>query len=534
MSTLSSPLASLEPSSRGRGLAPAYALAVVVAAGLAALVWYALGRPLGVPDAVLPDGKMQCVSYTPFLRHQSPLEPFVISREQVARDFALLSRYFRCVRTYSVSGLELIPEVAAEQGLQVLLGAWIGSDREASAREVEGLVELANRHPDTVSAVIVGNEVLLRRERTGEQMVELLRQVKARVPQPVTYADVWEFWNAHPEVAPAVDFVTIHLLPYWEDEPSGIDRALSQVRRVRQEMGRRFAGKPILIGETGWPSEGRQRETARPSRENQARFVRGLVAMAEAEGWSYNLIEAFDQPWKREKEGAVGGYWGLFDAERVDKGVLSGPVSNLPGWQGWLALSGVLAVGLLWLAGPPRSRWGTLAPLLAVAGGGLAAYHLQYGTVVARNGAEWLWVGAEAALSLAATLLFVLRLVAPADARRAALLGLAERHAGRLLLALGFTSSVVALQLAFEPRYRDFPFAVYLVPALGFLFLRMAGGMEPARPPLRGLGILLALAAPVVVYRETLVNGPAMAWVAVSLLLALALLWRERRSPAPT
>ena len=93
---------------------------------------------------------------------------------------------------------------------------------------------------------------------------------------------------------------------------------------------------------------------------------------------------------------------------------------------------------------------------------------------------------------------------------------------------------MVALQLAFEPRYRDFPFAVYLVPALGFLSSTMAGGTGPARPPLRWLGALLALAAPVVVYRETFVNGPAMAWVAVSLLLALALLWPGRRSPAPT
>ena len=94
MSTSSGALASVGLSTRGRRLATAYALAVVVAAGLAALAWYGLGRPLGVPDAALPDGKMQCVSYTPFLRHQSPLEPFVISREQVARDFALLSRYF--------------------------------------------------------------------------------------------------------------------------------------------------------------------------------------------------------------------------------------------------------------------------------------------------------------------------------------------------------------------------------------------------------------------------------------------------------
>ena len=36
---------------------------------------------------------------------------------------------------------------------------------------------------------------------------------------PVTYADVWEFWLRYRDVYEAVDFVTIHILPYWEDFP---------------------------------------------------------------------------------------------------------------------------------------------------------------------------------------------------------------------------------------------------------------------------------------------------------------------------
>ena len=152
-----------------------------------------------------------------------------------------------------------------------------------------------------------------------------------------------------------MDFLTIHLLPYWEDDPRGIDDALAHVGEIREEFGKRFAPKDILIGETGWPSEGRQRETAVPSRVNEARFIRGFVAMAEEHGWHYNLIEAFDQPWKRASEGAVGGYWGLYDADRQDKGVLEGPVSNLPFWPQWLVASGVLFFATLLVAGPVRN-----------------------------------------------------------------------------------------------------------------------------------------------------------------------------------
>jgi len=510
-----------------------YAVTVVLALMLLSAFWYALGRPVELADAVPAGKRMQCVSYTPFTRDQSPLHPpFVVSREQVARDFALLAPYFECIRTYSVLGLEMVPELAREAGLKVMLGAWIGVDKDVNEREIEGLVQLANRYPEAVGAVIVGNEVLLRREATGAQVAELVRRVKARVSQPVTYADVWEFWNKHPEVAPAVDFVTIHLLPYWEDEPSGIDAALAEVRHVRETMGRKFPDRPILIGETGWPSQGRQRETALPSRLNQARFVRGFVRMAETEGWRYNLIEAFDQPWKREKEGAVGGYWGLFDTDRADKGVLAGPVSNLPAWRGWLAASAGLLAALLFAAGLPRTRPALLTPVVAAAAGSLTVYHLHYGAVAARNGAEWAWVVAEALLALAAGLLLILRVSAPEAGWRRRLLRLTERNAGQILLGLGFCAAVGTLQLAFDPRYRDFPFAVYLVPALGLLWLKVRGGLA-ARPEFPVLGGLLILGAPVVLVRETLANGPALAWVTVSLLLAAALLWPARPGVAP-
>ncbi len=128
----------------------------------------------------------------------------------------------------------------------------------------------------------------------------------------MTYADVWEFWLKAPEIASSVDFVTIHILPYWEDDPVAAKDAVAHVREIRAKLKAKFAGKEILIGEVGWPSEGRMRAGALPSPANQALVLSGVVAAAKKEGWKVNLIEAFDQPWKRLLEGTVGGYWGLF------------------------------------------------------------------------------------------------------------------------------------------------------------------------------------------------------------------------------
>ena len=55
--------------------------------------------------------------------------------------------------------------------------------------------------------------------------------------------------------------------------------------------------------------------------------LRDFVARAEAYGIDYNIIEAFDQPWKTI-EGGVGTYWGMFDASRNAKFAWTGPVSD--------------------------------------------------------------------------------------------------------------------------------------------------------------------------------------------------------------
>ncbi len=304
--------------------------------------WYAVGHPRLVREPALSaHHQLQSVSYAPFEKNQSPLDiglkGLTISDRRLDEDLAILSRRFTGIRTYSVAGLEAVPVFAEKYGLKVLLGAWIGGDPVLNQKELTKVIDIARRFPSSIRGIVVGNEVLLRREVTGPQLVEYIRQVKSALPDiPVTYADVWEFWLKHPEVAPATDFVMIHILPYWEDDPVSIDKAMDHVLKIRQELARKIPDREIVIGETGWPSEGRMREGALPSRENQARFMRGFVALAEQQHWQYNLIEAFDQPWKRAKEGAVGGYWGLYDTDRVNKTVFSGPISNFPNW---LALS---------------------------------------------------------------------------------------------------------------------------------------------------------------------------------------------------
>ena len=136
-------------------------------------------------------------------------------------------------------------------------------------------------------------------------------------------------------------------------------------------------GKDVVIGEVGWPSEGRMREGALPSPANQARVIQDVLALAKQEHYRVNVIEAFDQPWKRALEGTVGGYWGLLDAATRDyKFVWGEAVSNHPRWK-WQAAGGVAFVVLIFAAAFIARR-GDVAPAVwlavtanAIAGGAL-------------------------------------------------------------------------------------------------------------------------------------------------------------------
>ena len=160
------------------------------------------------------------------------------------------------------------------------------------------------QYPDVITGVIVGNEVLLRGEMSVTDLIAIIREVKAQVSMPVTYADVWEYWLRYPDVQNAVDFVTIHILPYWEDFPIPASRAAAHVAAIRSQVAAAIPDKEIVIGEFGWPSAGRMRESARPSPSNQARAIAETLALAQRENFRVNIIEAFDQPWKRALEGS--------------------------------------------------------------------------------------------------------------------------------------------------------------------------------------------------------------------------------------
>ncbi|MGA7979091.1 MAG: glycosyltransferase [Chromatiaceae bacterium] len=307
---------------------------------LTVTLWALLNRPSEEPPWPT---RIQGFSFSPMRANNDPTKGIFPTMEEIDDDLAMLQDEVHAVRTYTVENtIAEVPQLAAGHGLKVALGGWLGRDAAANDAEMARLIEVYKRTPGSIVRVIVGNEALLRRDLTVEQLIPYLERVRAAVAAPVSTAEPWHIWIDHPELAEHVDYIAVHILPYWEGIP--VDRAVDYVVMRYEQLKAMFPGKQIVIAEVGWPSNGRKRMGAEASPSNQTRFLRRFLHLAEQQHYVYYIMEAFDQPWKSSVEGAIGAYWGVYDANREPKFAFTEPVVRIPHWQELAAISVVFAV----------------------------------------------------------------------------------------------------------------------------------------------------------------------------------------------
>jgi exo-beta-1,3-glucanase (GH17 family)/cellulose synthase/poly-beta-1,6-N-acetylglucosamine synthase-like glycosyltransferase len=325
----------------------------LVAAGVIALAVAAANYALwsaAHPPLVLPDGpaKVHGVAFSGYQRHQDPTAGVFSTEDELAAGLDRVAGYAGRIRTYSsIENAEAV-RLAGERGLRVTAGAWLDRRDERNEAELAALVRLARENPN-VDRLMVGNETLLRGDMSVPALIADITRVKRKVRVPVSTAEPWHVWLRYPQLARHVDFITVHLLPYWEGVPAehAVDYALARYAELR----RAFPRKRIVIGEIGWPSRGDRVGGAIASPAAQAAFVREFLAHTAERPLDYYLMEMFDQPWKQQHEGRAGAYWGVHHADRTPKFALEGPVETDARWRTKALAASLLAAPLmLWFA----------------------------------------------------------------------------------------------------------------------------------------------------------------------------------------
>src|SRR5713101_4119267 len=434
------------------------AVVVALAACLHAGVWALRQTQASAPGF---DGILNSVSYSPFTTAVHPdLEGSRPPEERIRAELKAIAPYTRAIRLYSsTGGVEQVPKIAAEFGLKVTLGIWLDkSDRRSekdprpefdrdcknrlerdmsgvlnvrctsrNIREITSALDLLRKNRN-VNGIMVGNETLFRRDMTADQLAEVVKRVKREVAGAVPvstgeiYSELLETNKGGSLVAEKliskVDFIAAHVLPYWGRVPA--EGAVDEAVRVYDLLRKTFPGKHIVIAEFGWPSSGYNRGGAIPGKFEQAGIMRTFVARAQARGIDYNLIEAYDQPWKTI-EGSVGAYWGLFENQsRQPKFAWTGPITDTDSWKiaaVAVAVGVLLSLPVLGIAGATAAQALLLASAAHVVGAWAA-------TVFDYWVSHYFVAGAAFALGLGTPLLIPLVLIA---------LGRIEEIAGILL-----------------------------------------------------------------------------------------------------
>ncbi len=253
------------------------------------------------------------ISFSPYVAGQDP-KVDKVTEGQIRERLAIIQPYTRWIRTFSVSdGNEQIPAIAKGEGLNTMVGIWIGDDKEKNEQEMAAGIELAKA--GAVDVLGVGNEVLLRGDCSEDELLDYLRRAREAVPAnvPVGYVDAYFEFEVHPRITEACDVILANCYPFWESCPA--EYACLYMKEMYRRAQRAAPGKRVIVSETGWPNIGTPVGAAVPSFEHAIKYFLDTYRWAEEDGVEVFWFSSFDETWKVDAEGDVGAYWGLWDED---------------------------------------------------------------------------------------------------------------------------------------------------------------------------------------------------------------------------
>lgn len=525
---------------------PAYlrnpAILLPAVAALIALTWFMLGRPVDLPRSPLGNQeKLDCISYSPFRGGETP-GGGTIPPERIGEDLAKLAPLSACVRTYTTAyGLDRVPELARKHGMNVVLGLSIGRSAAANKAEIDRALAAVNAQRPAIRALSVGNEVIARGDMTAAELALIIRNVRQASKLPVTYADHADAWLKSAELVAAVDQITVNFAPYAAPRSIPIGGIANAMRDIRAKFAGVFPGKDIVFAEAGWPSEGRMRGAAHPSRTNQARALTEMLAAGNAGNFRVHLYEAFDQPWRMGTEGTAGANFGLLDGDaREPKFRFGAALRNHPFWFfqiviGVMCALVVFAAGYLGArtAGPvnPKTINGLPVAALALVSGLMIGEVLVDAALQNQTFLDWVHSLFLTLLALAVPPVCAAALVRRAPNENFSVVldplarGLADplsKIVTVLRILVTLAAIELALSLVFDPAHRDIQYAALTAPVIALVTLALVNPRGERRESIAEMAAaaLLATSALYIFFSEGAWNWQALWFEA--LLLALA------------
>ncbi|RKE04140.1 glycoside hydrolase family 17 protein [Marinifilum flexuosum] len=252
---------------------------------------------------------MHGICFSPYVDGQEPGDQ--ISEEQIRRRMEIVNPHTKWIRSFSCTeGNELIPQIAKENGLKTLVGAWLGKYKSINDKEIEGLIKVAK--DGNADIVAVGNEVLYREDLSEDELLDYIYKVKEALPGvPVGYVDAYYEFGNRPRITEACDVILANCYPFWEG--CSLEHSYFYMKDMYNRALQAGNGKKVIITETGWPNVGEPFHGAEPSQENAMKYFIQAQNWSKEEDIEIFYFSSFDEDWKTSDEGDVGAYWGIWD-----------------------------------------------------------------------------------------------------------------------------------------------------------------------------------------------------------------------------
>lgn len=208
------------------------------------------------------------IDYTPLNAQYPTCLTSPPSQNNVTRDMAVLSQLTNAVRLYGTdcNQTEMVLHAIDRlelKDMKVWLGVWLGNNDTTNARQLNRAYSvLGERGADPFAGIIVGNEVLYRKDLTELELASVLQSVRANLTAkglaalPLATSDLGDNWT--PALARQVDVVMSNIHPFFggvaAPQAAAWTWSFWQAKDVPVTAG--MPGKKHVIAETGWPSAG--------------------------------------------------------------------------------------------------------------------------------------------------------------------------------------------------------------------------------------------------------------------------------------
>jgi hypothetical protein len=294
----------------------------------------------------------RAVCYSGYREGQSPLTCTYPTYEQIVEDIKIIDENgFKYIRMYDpISYAEMTCQVIKDLGVNIklMLGPGLISEvnnpgcpwmqkkfseeelKERAAhndKNIDNLIKIANKYPDVINAVSVGNENTPNwgaNNVTVERLIEFAERLREGTGKPVTFNEGAFEWESLDELAKHLDIISVHSYPLWYGNT--VEEALEVNKTWYNKIKEMYPDKFVLFSEVGWATDCAdfsQMKEGQANEENQKKYYDEFWEWADREKIIAYMFEAFDEPWKGGKgANEAEKNWGMYKVDRTPKFML--------------------------------------------------------------------------------------------------------------------------------------------------------------------------------------------------------------------